>query len=172
VQLYDYFVSQSSEFCGHNPLYCFSTSVYHCCLFRYDSVRELLDTPSYEQTGFHFLRMRISAAKLAPHATAYKDKQLNGMTRSFWWTMWRGELLRVATEHQLITLMRRQRIIKIDCYDLITPHSLVAVCERSDCSEAAIINHPHRGPSVCLGASVANSRALFVSSLFLCCDTV
>jgi hypothetical protein len=26
VQLYRYFVSQSSEFCLHNPLYCFSTS--------------------------------------------------------------------------------------------------------------------------------------------------
>jgi len=44
--LYRYFVSQSSEFCRHNPLCCFSTSVY-CCLFRYDSVRKLLDTPSY-----------------------------------------------------------------------------------------------------------------------------
>jgi hypothetical protein len=30
VQLYRYFVSQSSEFCRHNPLCCFSTSVY-CC---------------------------------------------------------------------------------------------------------------------------------------------
>jgi hypothetical protein len=34
VQLYRYFVSQSSEFCHHNPLCCFWTSVY-CCLFRY-----------------------------------------------------------------------------------------------------------------------------------------
>jgi hypothetical protein len=36
VQLYHYFVSQSSEFCRHNPLCCFSTSVY-CCkrIFRY-----------------------------------------------------------------------------------------------------------------------------------------
>jgi len=34
VQLYRYFVSQSSEFCCHNPLCCFSTSVYRC-LFRY-----------------------------------------------------------------------------------------------------------------------------------------
>jgi hypothetical protein len=34
VQLYHYFVSQSSEFCRHNPLCCFSTSV-NCCLFRY-----------------------------------------------------------------------------------------------------------------------------------------
>jgi hypothetical protein len=30
VQLYRYFVSQCSEFCHHNPLCCFSTSVY-CC---------------------------------------------------------------------------------------------------------------------------------------------
>jgi hypothetical protein len=34
VQLYRYFVSQSSEFCCHNPLCCFSTCVYCCCLFR------------------------------------------------------------------------------------------------------------------------------------------
>jgi hypothetical protein len=35
VQLYRYLVSQSSEFCRHNPLCCFSTSVCCCCLFRY-----------------------------------------------------------------------------------------------------------------------------------------
>jgi hypothetical protein len=35
VKFYRYFVSQSSEFCRHNTLYCFSTSVYCCCLFRY-----------------------------------------------------------------------------------------------------------------------------------------
>jgi hypothetical protein len=36
MQLYCYFVSQPSEFCRHNPLCCFSTSVY-CCerIFRY-----------------------------------------------------------------------------------------------------------------------------------------
>jgi len=34
--LYRYFVSQSIEFCRHNPLCCFSTSVYGCKLmFRY-----------------------------------------------------------------------------------------------------------------------------------------
>jgi hypothetical protein len=46
MPLYRYFVSQSSEFCRHNPLCCFSTCVYYCCLFCYDSVRKLLDTPS------------------------------------------------------------------------------------------------------------------------------
>jgi hypothetical protein len=37
VQLYHYFVSQSSEVCRHNTLCCFSTSVYCCCccLFLY-----------------------------------------------------------------------------------------------------------------------------------------
>jgi hypothetical protein len=44
VKLFRYFVSQSCEFCCHNHLCCFSTSVYCCCLFRYDLVRELLDT--------------------------------------------------------------------------------------------------------------------------------
>jgi hypothetical protein len=33
VQLYRYFVSQSSEFCRHNSLCCFSTSVYCCYYF-------------------------------------------------------------------------------------------------------------------------------------------
>jgi hypothetical protein len=38
MQLYHYFVNQSSEFCYHNPLCCLLTSVYYCCcccLFRY-----------------------------------------------------------------------------------------------------------------------------------------
>jgi hypothetical protein len=35
MQLYRYFVSQSSEFCRHSPLCCFSTSVYFSYLFRY-----------------------------------------------------------------------------------------------------------------------------------------
>jgi hypothetical protein len=35
MQFYRYFMSQSSEFCRHNPLCCFSTSVSFCCLFRY-----------------------------------------------------------------------------------------------------------------------------------------
>jgi len=47
VQHYRYFVSQSSEFCRHNPLCCFSTNVYCCCLFHYDSVWKLLGTPLY-----------------------------------------------------------------------------------------------------------------------------
>jgi hypothetical protein len=48
AQLYRYFVSQSSEFCRHKPLCCISTSVYYCCFyFVIDSVRELMDTPSY-----------------------------------------------------------------------------------------------------------------------------
>jgi hypothetical protein len=48
--LYRYFVSQYSEFCRHNPLCCFSTSVYCCKLiyFVIDSVRKLLDTTSYK----------------------------------------------------------------------------------------------------------------------------
>jgi hypothetical protein len=35
VQFYRNFMSQSSEFCLHNPLSCFPTSVYSCCLFHY-----------------------------------------------------------------------------------------------------------------------------------------
>jgi len=48
MQLYRYFVSQSSEFCRHNPLCCSQlvfivVSVY----FVIDSVRKRLDTRSY-----------------------------------------------------------------------------------------------------------------------------
>jgi hypothetical protein len=39
-------VSQSSEFCRHNPLRCFSTRVV-IIHFVIDSVRKLMDTPSY-----------------------------------------------------------------------------------------------------------------------------
>jgi hypothetical protein len=56
LQLYHYFVSQSSEFCRHNPVWCFSTCVYCCCLFFY--VRNLLVTPSY---SVHFQKCGIFA---------------------------------------------------------------------------------------------------------------
>jgi len=64
VQLYHYFVSQFSEFCRHNPLCCFSTCV--CCLFRYDSVRKLLDTTSYIETfySFNVLQYRLSRCEI------------------------------------------------------------------------------------------------------------
>jgi hypothetical protein len=50
VHLYRYFVSQSSEFCFHNPLCCFLMRVYCCCFFFFfviDSVQKLLVTPLY-----------------------------------------------------------------------------------------------------------------------------
>jgi len=51
VQSYRYFVSQSSEFCRHNNLCCFSTRVCCCwwwwCCFFIDSVWKLLNKPSY-----------------------------------------------------------------------------------------------------------------------------
>jgi hypothetical protein len=48
MQLYHYFVSQSTEFCHHNTLHYFSTSVYCCKVYSVtDSVQKLLDTPSY-----------------------------------------------------------------------------------------------------------------------------
>jgi hypothetical protein len=55
VQLYRYFVSQYSEFCRHNTLCCFSTSVYCCCyLFRYR-----LSPETFEYTlifSLHFVK--------------------------------------------------------------------------------------------------------------------
>jgi len=57
-------VSQSSEFCHHNTLSYFSTSVY-CCywLFRYRLSPEILDTPSYLRRSCTSLFL----AKVGPH---------------------------------------------------------------------------------------------------------
>jgi hypothetical protein len=57
-------VSQSSEFCLHKTLCCVSTGVY-CCkgIFRYDSVRKLLDTPSYFFFFFFFFLIQTSQNK-------------------------------------------------------------------------------------------------------------
>jgi hypothetical protein len=52
AQLYRYFMSQSSEFCRHNPLCCFSMNVY-CCkrIFRYR-----LSAETFGYTLVHLLR--------------------------------------------------------------------------------------------------------------------
>jgi hypothetical protein len=47
MQLYRYSVSQSNEFCRHNPLCCSSTSVHCCCLFRYGLSLETFGYASY-----------------------------------------------------------------------------------------------------------------------------
>jgi len=52
-------VSHSGEFYRHNPLCCFSKSVYSCCYcycycyFLIDSVRNLFDTTSHTHTHTH-----------------------------------------------------------------------------------------------------------------------
>jgi hypothetical protein len=54
--MYRYFVNQSSEFCRHNPLCCFSTSVY-CCKRIF---RNRLSTETFGYTlAFHSLSMPL-----------------------------------------------------------------------------------------------------------------
>jgi len=55
--LYRYSVSQSSELCRHNPLRCFSTSVFYCCYcwFRYG-----LSSETFGYTFEHSLVWRTS----------------------------------------------------------------------------------------------------------------
>jgi hypothetical protein len=48
MQLYRYFVSQSSEFCRHNPGF-----IVIVIYFVIDSVRKLLDTPLYSLATIH-----------------------------------------------------------------------------------------------------------------------
>jgi hypothetical protein len=64
---YRYFVSQSSEFCRHNPSCCLSRTVY-CCrrLFRCDSVRKLSDIHPR-----NFIEIRLVTSEI---------KHLNGLT--------------------------------------------------------------------------------------------
>jgi hypothetical protein len=61
VQLYHYYVSQSNEFCRHNPLCYFSTSVYfYYCLFRY-----LLSPETFGYTlVYHTLHMEFSHLRI------------------------------------------------------------------------------------------------------------
>jgi hypothetical protein len=56
--LYRYFMSQSSEFCRHNPLHCFWTSVY-CCepIFRY---RLSPETFGYTVVRYKVRRLGVS----------------------------------------------------------------------------------------------------------------
>jgi hypothetical protein len=63
VQLYRYFVSQSSEFCRHNTLCCFSTSVYCCCLFRYLLSPEIF---GYALVLSSHLRLGLPSGLFAP----------------------------------------------------------------------------------------------------------
>jgi hypothetical protein len=69
VQLYRYFVSQSSEFCRHNPLCCFSTSVY-CCksIFRYRLSAETFGyTPLSVLEGFDNDELRLTLLGFVSH---------------------------------------------------------------------------------------------------------
>jgi len=73
VQLYHYFVGQSNEFCHHNALCCFSTSV--CVYFVIDSVRKLLDTPSYIRSYLPYSVGRSSVHHLGT-SHAFCDRNL------------------------------------------------------------------------------------------------
>jgi len=52
VQLYRYFMSQTSEFCCHNPLKDTATSNTKGVYFVIDSVRKILDIPSHSESVF------------------------------------------------------------------------------------------------------------------------
>jgi hypothetical protein len=89
VQLYRCFVSQSSEFCRHNTLCCFSKSVYCCCcLFRYDSVRKLSDTVTpwgrilmYRRTLLLPSSARSSETSVSYHDTTRHYNPQDGKTQ-------------------------------------------------------------------------------------------
>jgi hypothetical protein len=66
------FVSQSSDFCRHNPLCCFSTSVYCCsCLFRYRLIQENFWKHLHKSVGWPQV-VRCQAKKLAI-CDSYRD---------------------------------------------------------------------------------------------------
>jgi hypothetical protein len=72
IQLYRYFVSQSSEFCRHNPSCFFSTSVYCCCSFRYRLSPKLWHASNGIRT--HYRSFQVARDSLA--TTALGSAQL------------------------------------------------------------------------------------------------
>jgi hypothetical protein len=67
VQLYRYYVGQCSEFCRHNPLCCFTTSVYYCkYVFRYrlspETFGYILVYLHYNvEVGVHIIRIPVTS---------------------------------------------------------------------------------------------------------------
>jgi hypothetical protein len=73
VQLYRYFMSQSSKFCRHNPLLLFiAVSVY----FVIDLVRKLLDSPSYARE-VRYLNIKLMGSIINLKTGILKTKHNN-----------------------------------------------------------------------------------------------
>jgi hypothetical protein len=110
VQLYRYYLSQSSECCRHNPLCCSSRSVY-CCkrIFRYDSVRKLLDKPSYLKVlGLH-----------SPQKSEKKNTQTRPATNLT--EIWTGSLQNTSSKSVAATPTRSVRQETIMTYFKVLP---------------------------------------------------
>jgi hypothetical protein len=76
LQLYSYSVSQFSEFCRHNPLCWFSTSVY-CCLFRYRLSPETFGLhPRIWQLGWRSVAVITSLEVMATLTLCYWGREL------------------------------------------------------------------------------------------------
>jgi len=69
-------VSQSSEFCRHNPLCYFSTSVYCCCLFRYRL--------SPETFGYTLVRGSCSTTTSRPTLGSYSASRIWPLIHISW----------------------------------------------------------------------------------------
>jgi hypothetical protein len=78
-------MSQSSEFCCHNPLCCFSTSCCCYCLFRYGLSPETFGTPSY---------IHVCSFRMVPTSIAYMQfASLEAGTESL-------EIIYMASDHK------------------------------------------------------------------------
>jgi hypothetical protein len=97
MQLYHYFVSQSSEFCHHNTLLCFSTSVY-CCLFRYRF--------SPETFGYTIVQRLTVEARAPSHCCGFRNigchirtKEIKSSASTEQGSVWVSNVVRSIFKH-------------------------------------------------------------------------
>jgi hypothetical protein len=138
VQLYRYCVSQSGEFCRHNPLCCFSTCVYCCrccCLFRYRLSPETFGYTFVFQTHTHIYIYRHEAeiCIAGDHHVLNSMFKTNGLTKVYSMTI---TLRRQGGIRRFIRRLQRRSDVKylqlgFKCVNAITcrfPHVTAPYC--------------------------------------------
>jgi hypothetical protein len=109
VQFYRYFVSLPSEFCHHNPLCCFSTSVYFCkSIFRYRL--------SPETFGYTLV---LSFSPFKSHCIALQQTDV----------MWNGSVALHCSLFQYIVPFRAE-ISNYNPWKSIFPLNLSEICQQ------------------------------------------
>jgi len=132
MHLYRYFVSQSSEFCRHNPLCFFLTSVY-CCLFRY---RLSPETSGYTIVCFTALTREVLGWMYSLHCWVSQFR--NSLGRAHQNSPGLGAVNRMlAICHAEGTLTNATRRIALSCHQPNSPSALVHASAFTDILRAS-----------------------------------